>query len=720
MTVSLQTYGLAARQGVDDRIALDQQDGLRTDGKRNIGNIFTRAWDCINRSDAQVASNKAIARDFVQALREQYGDEIANTMSRDLSAQLSKGRPLTGYRMQQVMEKAERMSDNMQANNRQLLDDCLSELTDSALARLGDKARGLDRFTAAVVIRQAISDSPEFKEHGFKNALHVIMNEFGDDGDGFAQQQFVEHFQDRALKTLECRLLISDLPLDKSVQLDVDHMTTSKGTMQDVRDRLGEQGFDEEDLAWMHRQRMHVGDTVMRFSPEQVALLKSRGLSIELGLQYLDKGIPIHERTLVDGYTDDQVLGVPTPLSGGAVSKPYDVTYGESRMVYKEPQINPKTGLESGYGPTSRLLGIDPQRPQMTVRNVATKAVDELLGFDLVPETGIGTLNGKLGLVMGYAEGITPRYDEDLNTTAQQWRTISLCLSAEHDDPLQAIKDGNPQAVASMKDLLEATDSRYELNVDITDSPMGQRILAFSRGTPQEQEKAREILDKMLGRIEDGHVIQDLRITTTRQRGDEVNFKDPVLRRELVKLQLMDALTAQGDRHQANYIVKHDIEGRCTGIVAIDNDQAFGPRVGNPNDLLFSVMQGAGVQGPDGIRRAGTEGLNGVMLPGVVDREMKAAFDAVTADDLRASLAGLLPSEEIAAAVMRLAIIKTHLETLEREGKIIEPDEWGGERATTALQGRYDSYVGRDRAYAETLRQDEETDRQNLEDLFTV
>ena len=58
--------------------------------------------------------------------------------------------------------------------------------------------------------------------------------------------------------------------------------------------------------------------------------------------------------------------------------------------------------------------------------------------------------------------------------------------------------------------------------------------------------------------------------------------------------------------------------------------------------------------------------------------------------------------------------------SLEREGKIIEPDEWGGERATTALQGRYDSYVGRDRAYAETLRGHEATDRQNLEDLFTV
>jgi hypothetical protein len=719
MTVSLNTYRDVAGLGPNVRFKLDEQTELRSDGRRNIGNIFTRAWDCITRSDAQVASNKAIARDFVQALREEYGGEIADTMSRDLSAQLSKGRPLTGYRIQQVMEKAERMSNNIQANNRQLLDDSLSELTDSALARLGNKAQGLNRFTAAAVIRQAISESPDFQEHGFKNALHVIMNEFGDDGDGYARQQFVEHFQDRALKTLECRLLISDLPLEKSVQLDVDHMTTSKGTMQDVRDRLGENGFDEEDLAWMHQQGMHVGDTVMRFSPEEVALLKGRGLDIEMGLQYLDKGIPIHERTLVGAYTDDQVHGEPRPLSGGAVSKPYDVTYGERRMVYKEPQFNPKTGAESGYGPSSKLLGIDGERPQMTVRNVATKAVDELLGFNLVPETGLGVLNGKLGLVMSFAQGVAPRYDEDVNTTAEMWPTLGMMLSM-FDDPLQAIKDGNKEALDIVKDLLEASESRYELNVDITDSDMGQRILALSTGTPQEQEKAQEILGKILGRIEDGHVIQDLRITATRQRGDEVNFEDPVLRRELVKLQLLDALTAQGDRHQANYIVRHDGEGRCTGLVAIDNDQAFGTRITNPNDLLFWTMAGRGVEGPDGVVRPGTEGLNGVMLPGVVDREMKAAFDGITPEGLRASLAGLLPAAEIDAAVQRLDVIKTHLAKLEREGKIIEPGDWGGERATTALQGRFDSYVGRDRAYAGTLRESEQTDRQNFEDLFRV
>jgi hypothetical protein len=188
MTVSLNTYRDIAGLGPNVRFKLDEQTELRSDGRRNIGNLFTRAWDCITRSDAQVESNKAIAKDFVQALRNEYGDEIANAMSRDLSAQLSKGRPLTGYRMQQVMEKAERMSDNIQANNRQLLNDCLPELTDSVLRKLGGDAQGLRREAVAHIVQQAIEQSPEFQQHGFKNALHIIMNEFGDDGTGLAMQ----------------------------------------------------------------------------------------------------------------------------------------------------------------------------------------------------------------------------------------------------------------------------------------------------------------------------------------------------------------------------------------------------------------------------------------------------------------------------------------------------------------------------------------------------
>src|SRR5690606_3477745 len=117
----------------------------------------------------------------------------------------------------------------------------------------------------------------------------------------------------------------------------------------DILALLDEGGFDGPYIAWMHAQGLNVGDTVMRFSLEQVRLLKTQGLGIELGLQYLDKGVSIHPRTLVDDYRDELIVGEPKDLGGGQVSKPYDVTYGRDRMVYKEPRINPETGEESGY-----------------------------------------------------------------------------------------------------------------------------------------------------------------------------------------------------------------------------------------------------------------------------------------------------------------------------------------------------------------------------------
>ncbi len=904
--IQLGTFVHQAQTGTDTRFALGDQGDLQASGKRNIGNIFTRAWDCITRSDAQVAANKAATSSFVSALREQYGDEIANVMSRDLHAQLSKGRPLTGYRIEQVVAKAERMSNNIQAQNRQLLDNCLPELTDWVVRETGGDAHPgvLSRAETVQVLREAIEGSDAFQQHSFLNALHHVMDMFGEDGEGQATQEFLNHFKDTAKQALEHEVSARVMPRstelrDASGDSTVDHcfdnlpdaergklkeieayfggiikeslrmggnMSPSKvgsyvgmheylessvehlqgldtsamddtekayvaalrddavhlqalikdrlglqgftpdqmraltdvnresgmleealgenklqrtgqewqdlerqlgdsleilrgvqpgnekagmvlqsiigrgerahslasdlpGAMlkglsggdlvasdhdaQDILARLGEDGFDGPDIAWMRGQGMNVGDTVMRFSPEQIRLLKTQGLGIELGLQYLDKGVPIHERTLVDDYRDELIVGEPRPLGGGQVSKPYDVTYGRDRMVYKEPQINPETGEESGYGPSSRVLGIDPKQPQMTVRNVATRVVDELLGFNLVPDTRIGVLDGKLGLVMGYAEGIAPRYTVDVDDTARQWGQINAVLGYENPDVLQSVKDGDPETISLLKDLLSVNESRYELgDFDVSDSEQGQRILQLAQGSQQEQEEAQALLRGLPGRVEDGRVIQELRITAMLQRGDrDLNFDDPVVRRGLVKLQLLDALTAQGDRHQANYIVTQDAQGRYTGVVAIDNDQAFGTRIGNPNDLLRRVSGGV-VTGPDGVKRTGLQGLNGVMLPGVVDRDMKAAFDALTPDGLRAELAGLLPDPEIEVAVQRLNVIKSHLEQLERNGMVIDSDEWGSDLVTATLQDTNSSYVARDRQYINQLREEEDLERE--------
>ncbi|MCY1231889.1 hypothetical protein D9M72_443510 [compost metagenome] len=314
---------------------------------------------------------------------------------------------------------------------------------------------------------------------------------------------------------------------------------------------------------------------------------------------------------------------------------------------------------------------------------------------------------------MGYAEGIAPRYTVDVDDTARQWGQINAVLGYENPDVLQSVKDGDPETISLLKDLLSVNESRYELgDFDVSDSEQGQRILQLAQGSQQEQEEAQALLRGLPGRVEDGRVIQELRITAMLQRGDrDLNFDDPVVRRGLVKLQLLDALTAQGDRHQANYIVTQDAQGRYTGVVAIDNDQAFGTRIGNPNDLLRRVSGGV-VTGPDGVKRTGLQGLNGVMLPGVVDRDMKAAFDALTPDGLRAELAGLLPDPEIEVAVQRLNVIKSHLEQLERNGMVIDSDEWGSDLVTATLQDTNSSYVARDRQYINQLREEEDLERE--------
>ena len=63
------------------------------------------------------------------------------------------------------------------------------------------------------------------------------------------------------------------------------------------------------------------------------------------------------------------------------------------------------------------------------------------------------------------------------------------------------------------------------------------------------------------------------------------DLNDPEVRRELTKLQLLDAILGQGDRHRGNYFVVRHPKVR---VVAIDNDQCCGSRISDPNDMAYS------------------------------------------------------------------------------------------------------------------------------------
>lgn len=298
------------------------------------------------------------------------------------------------------------------------------------------------------------------------------------------------------------------------------------------------------------------------------------------------------------------------------------------RTVFKEARAG------EGMGPASDTLGIDQGNPRMAVRNVATKVVNDLLDFNIVPETRFGTLDGKLGMVMSFATGVQPT-------------------------PMR--------------------------EVDITDEGFGQTILLTIQTSPDQAQDMREAFKAV---VRDNRVYQLQPHSVT-----EINYENADLRRDMVKLQLLDALCGQGDRHGENYFIELDNDGNYQRLVAIDNDQAFGTRTDHPNQLLF--RQDGDQLDIDG-QKFGDPSMRGVLLPDVIDTNMRDSFMNLTPEALRDSLTGLLNDAEINSALRRLDAIKLHISNLPPE-QIIAPTAWGSDVATRALQDPERSYVGRER-----------------------
>lgn len=165
-------------------------------------------------------------------------------------------------------------------------------------------------------------------------------------------------------------------------------------------------------------------------------------------------------------------------------------------------------------------------------------------------------------------------------------------------------------------------------------------------------------------------------------------FSDPGYWRAAIKLQLTDAVTGQGDRHDDNYFID-DSSGAIT-VTGIDNDQCFGSAIANPNDLVT--------------RRKDHPldfGSRGVLLPPVVDTDMVAAINSLTDETLDAVLGDMLKPAEIKATKARVAAIEAHILKLAQEGLVIDPAGWGSHEVKTALFApvkalNYRSYVHRE------------------------
>lgn len=174
------------------------------------------------------------------------------------------------------------------------------------------------------------------------------------------------------------------------------------------------------------------------------------------------------------------------------------------------------------------------------------------------------------------------------------------------------------------------------------------------------------------------------------------NYRDelranPDLRRQLTKLQLLDAVVGQADRHQGNYIINYDANKKTmNGLKGIDNDSCFGKKTLNPSELVY---HNSGID----------KGVRGVALPDVIDKDMYAAISDLAPQDLEKELQPLLSRREVDAAKARLGAVQQHINNAQK-CQVIDPSDWGSKDVTAILQRRgleagkdyCSSYIGRD------------------------
>ncbi|HZT67022.1 MAG TPA: DUF4157 domain-containing protein [Acidimicrobiales bacterium] len=133
---------------------------------------------------------------------------------------------------------------------------------------------------------------------------------------------------------------------------------------------------------------------------------------------------------------------------------------------------------------------------------------------------------------------------------------------------------------------------------------------------------------------------------------------DPVLQQGLNKLQLMDVICGQLDRHQANYRINLDKQGKVTGVTGIDLDMSFGSDLSSAKEM--DKMKGAAP--------------NWAGMPELIDAEFAERILQVSESDVRLALKGLLNESEIGATVMRFQAVKQIVSEIPKEKLVTK---WG-------------------------------------------
>ena len=170
------------------------------------------------------------------------------------------------------------------------------------------------------------------------------------------------------------------------------------------------------------------------------------------------------------------------------------------------------------------------------------------------------------------------------------------------------------------------------------------------------------------------------------EQGHEAVDQNPQILRDLSKIQLLDVLGRQIDRHTGNYVILKDPDGNITGLKGFDHDMSFGR----------------------------TEGIAVNELPGIakyVDKELAMRIITLNPEMLVWVLEGLLLPDVIEMTLTRLIILQEHL--LEHQDKLLEPGQWEEAVASGAIYDDEQAYINSTRHWAKADREEQKRLKKN-------
>ncbi|MDQ0112688.1 eCIS core domain-containing protein [Paenibacillus harenae] len=290
------------------------------------------------------------------------------------------------------------------------------------------------------------------------------------------------------------------------------------------------------------------------------------------------------------------------------------------------------------------------------------------------------SLPPKWFIVMTSLRGMEPTTINDINKTGESGSGALNSVDFVNLGDREGVFKNDKQKIVEGSELQDATEAEKrsadtehwvatdKANINPNDAHMAARNVAASRldkwlgaGVIAHAEFA---LHESGGSVKSGSFMEKAKgqqagkfETTT------IDFADPVLQRSLSRLQLMDALSMQVDRHTGNFFVQTDDSGNVLGVTGIDNDMSFGERT----DVHKGVQEYPG-------------------LSRFVDKDLAERIIALQDDDLVFLVADLLSASEVKALLTRLSSLKAHLKKLKSDGMLLEPDDWNKQTSDEQLE----------------------------------